>query len=190
MLIAYHHPFLTMSQIYEELLPWKRCVNSISSQKVLFLDSLFLCWTALYAKKHIHVYKKALYLSNKYKKNSGSMLRNACSPTKHSYAWLSIKCDYWIDPRTDRQTDRRRTKWSLCFGGDTKKWFSFFICRTRFCLSLLFPKLWLRLFFSKLGQVKVKVTRSKSWVLKRKVITQGIHTSMCNTRVPSLLATK
>ena len=26
---------------------WKRCVNSISSQKVLFLDSLFLFWTAL-----------------------------------------------------------------------------------------------------------------------------------------------
>ena len=32
------------------------------------------------------------------------------SPAKHSFAWLLIKCDY----RTDRQMDRRRTKWSLC----------------------------------------------------------------------------
>ena len=32
------------------------------------------------------------------------------SPAKHSYAWLPIKCDY----RTDRRTDRHRTKWSLC----------------------------------------------------------------------------
>ena len=36
-----------MIQIYEVMLPWKRWVNSISSQKVLFLDSLFLFWTAL-----------------------------------------------------------------------------------------------------------------------------------------------
>ena len=35
-----------MIQIYEVMLPWKRWVNSISSQKVLFLDSLFLFWTA------------------------------------------------------------------------------------------------------------------------------------------------
>ena len=32
------------------------------------------------------------------------------SPAKHSYTWLPRKCDY----RTDTQTDRRRTKWSLC----------------------------------------------------------------------------
>ena len=32
------------------------------------------------------------------------------SPAKHSYAWLPRKCDY----RTDTQTDRCRTKWSLC----------------------------------------------------------------------------
>ena len=32
------------------------------------------------------------------------------SPAKHSYAWLPRKCDY----RTDRRTDRRQTKWSLC----------------------------------------------------------------------------
>ena len=32
------------------------------------------------------------------------------SPVKHSYAWLPRKCDY----RTDTQTDRRWTKWSLC----------------------------------------------------------------------------
>ena len=32
------------------------------------------------------------------------------SPAKHSYVWLLRKCEYW----TDRQTDRRRTKWSLC----------------------------------------------------------------------------
>ena len=31
------------------------------------------------------------------------------SPAKHSYAWLPKKCD-----RTDRRTNRRRTKWSLC----------------------------------------------------------------------------
>ena len=35
------------------------------------------------------------------------------SPAKHSYAWLPRKCDY-RDRRSDRRTDRRRTKWSLC----------------------------------------------------------------------------
>ena len=35
------------------------------------------------------------------------------SPAQHSYAWLSIKCDYRIDTQTDGRTDRRRTKWSL-----------------------------------------------------------------------------
>ena len=45
---------LMMIQIYEVMLPWKRWVNSISSQKVLFLDSLFLFWTALKVKKDKH----------------------------------------------------------------------------------------------------------------------------------------
>ena len=36
------------------------------------------------------------------------------SPAKYSYAWLPRKCDYRTDTRTNRQTDRRRTKWSLC----------------------------------------------------------------------------
>ena len=40
------------------------------------------------------------------------------SPAKHSYAWLPRKCDYRTDThrdgQTDRQTDRCRTKWSLC----------------------------------------------------------------------------
>ena len=40
------------------------------------------------------------------------------SPAKHSYAWLPRKCDYRTDRRTDGrthiQTNRRRTKWSLC----------------------------------------------------------------------------
>ena len=30
-------------------------------------------------------------------------------PAKHSFAWLPRQCDY----RTDRHTDRHRTKWSL-----------------------------------------------------------------------------
>ena len=36
------------------------------------------------------------------------------SPAKHSYEWLSIKCDYQTNTHTDGQTDRHRTKWSLC----------------------------------------------------------------------------
>ena len=40
------------------------------------------------------------------------------SPAKHSYAWLPRMCDYRTDRQTyiqtDRHTDRRRTKWSLC----------------------------------------------------------------------------
>ena len=36
-----------MIQIYEVMLPWKRWVNSISSQKVLFLDSLFFILDSL-----------------------------------------------------------------------------------------------------------------------------------------------
>ena len=47
---------------------------------------------------------------------NGSIPRNAwLSPWKHKNVWprkvwLPRKCDYW----TDRQADRRRTKWSLC----------------------------------------------------------------------------
>ena len=44
-----------MIQIYEVMLPWKRWVNSISSQKVLFLDSLFLFWTALIKKSEYKI---------------------------------------------------------------------------------------------------------------------------------------
>ena len=38
------------------------------------------------------------------------------SPAKHSYARLPRKCDYRTDTHThtDRRTERRRTKWSLC----------------------------------------------------------------------------
>ena len=40
------------------------------------------------------------------------------SPAKHSYVWLPRKRDYRTDRhthgQTDGQTDRRRTKWSLC----------------------------------------------------------------------------
>ena len=36
------------------------------------------------------------------------------SPAKHSYVWLPRKCDYRTDRQTDGQTDRHRTKWSLC----------------------------------------------------------------------------
>ena len=52
--------------------------------------------------------------------HSGSIPRNACVACKHRYVWLPRKCNY----RTDGQTDRRRTKWSLCllcFSGDTKE---------------------------------------------------------------------
>ena len=40
------------------------------------------------------------------------------SPAKHSYAWISIKCDYRTDKRTEAgQSDPYAP---LCFAGDTK----------------------------------------------------------------------
>ena len=45
-----------------------------------------------------------------FNENSGTFRGMHMSPLKHSYTWLQRKCDY----RTDRRTDRRRTKWSLC----------------------------------------------------------------------------
>ena len=44
------------------------------------------------------------------------------SPAKHSYAWLSRKCDYRTDRRTHTQTDAGQSDpyVPLCFAGDTK----------------------------------------------------------------------
>ena len=44
------------------------------------------------------------------------------SPAKHSYAWLSRKCDYRTDRRTHTQTDAGQSDpyVPLCFADDTK----------------------------------------------------------------------
>ena len=44
------------------------------------------------------------------------------SPAKHSYAWLSRKCDYRTDRHTHTQTDAGQSDpyVPLCFAGDTK----------------------------------------------------------------------
>ena len=44
------------------------------------------------------------------------------SPAKHSYAWLSRKCDYRTDRQTHTQTDAGQSDpyVPLCFAGDTK----------------------------------------------------------------------
>ena len=58
------------------------------------------------------------------------------SPAKHSYAWLSRKCDYRTDRHTHTQTDAGQSDpyVPLCFAGDTKidaKWrHSNLICST------------------------------------------------------------
>ena len=46
------------------------------------------------------------------------------SPAKHSYAWLSRKCDYRTDRHTHAQTDAGQSDpyVPLCFAGDTIKW--------------------------------------------------------------------
>ena len=85
----------------------------------------------LSAKQQWHVNYKFTNFSAFYFRNIVAATRGMhVSPAKHSYAWLRRKCDRQTDRQTDwqtdghtdrqtdrrthGQTDRRRTKWSLC----------------------------------------------------------------------------
>ena len=65
------------------------------------------------------------------------------SPAKHSYVWLPRKCDYRTDRHTHGQTDRRRTKWSLC-AAMLRRRHKNAVCRT-WEMHLTWWKIWIHL---------------------------------------------
>ena len=106
-------------------------------------------------------------------KNSGSIPRNACSPAKHIYAWLPMKCDYQTDTKTDRQTDRQtpdKMTPMYCYASQATQKLIFFFLNAEHvtALSLLFPKLWSRLMFSKVGQKSWSRSRGQNLWFKQK----------------------
>ena len=81
------------------------------------------------SKNKVWISKIALWISNIVTAFRGMHM----SPAKHSYAWLSRKCDYRTDRHTHAQTEAGQSDpyVPLCFAGDTKiaLWISKIILR-------------------------------------------------------------
>ena len=108
--------------------------------------------------------------------------RNACSPAKHSYAWLILTCDYLTDSRTDRHTPDKIIP-MYRYASQAAQNLIFFILNAEHVSIYFF---WCQsygqglFFFQKYVQSQGQCHEVRTWGFNRKVIPQGKHTGMCN----------